>query len=114
MPSPDELPPSQPPAEWYVRTGAEKDCRARRTREAELFVAPDTAVLARGLSAVWPSVLAEHQEPAVLVQPGDVAGLSSSKELLIIPSGALAERRPSDFSKPRWPSTPRTAEPSSA
>ncbi len=90
VPSPGELPLIQPPAEWYVRTGARKGLSGNADTETELFIAPDVAVLDRGLSAVWPFLLSGYQEAAVLVRPGDVAGLSSSKDLLIIPSGGLA------------------------
>lgn len=54
VPSLDELPPAQPDPGWYVRTGARKGLSGGADTEAELFLAPDTAVLARGFDRVWP------------------------------------------------------------
>ncbi len=99
VPSLDELPAAAPPAAWYEKPGARKGLSGRAELDEEFFAAPDIAVLDRGFSRAWPAIFAEFQEPVVRVQPREVAGLSATKQLLIIPSGALANTAESAFFK---------------
>lgn len=99
VPSPDELPAVNPAPDWYVRTGARKGLSGQAVTGPELFVAPDIAVLSRGLSPAWNALFAGYQETTALVQADDIAGLAGSKDLLIVPSGALAGTALSGFFK---------------
>lgn len=84
---------------WYQKTGAKKGLSGRAETYQEIFAAPDVAVLDRGFSMPWLSLLAQYQEPSVMVRPRDIAGLSTTKPLLIIPSGSLSATAGSDFFK---------------
>lgn len=81
---------------WSLRTGFRKGL-TDQSLEEEAFAGPDAAVLRSGRFAEWTGLLAEYQESAVLVEPGDLAGLAATKPLLIIPSGGLAGLSSSNF-----------------
>lgn len=83
---------------WLVRTGIKKGVFGRVLDE-ERFAGPDVAVLKSGFFGLWPALLAETREPSVLVEPWDIAGLSRTKPLLIIPTGGLSGLAGSDFFK---------------
>jgi hypothetical protein len=99
VPSPEEFPAVEPDPAWLARTGAKKGLSGKALTGEELLAAPDIAVLDRGFSAPWNRILAEQQEPSVHVRAQDLAGLSASKPLLIVPSGSLAGTAGSAFFK---------------
>lgn len=99
VPSIDDLPTAETDPAWYVRTGAKKGLSGQADTDQELSIAPDTAILNRGFSAPWPAIMAAFQEPVAQVRPGDIAGKSNTKPLLIIPSGALSGTEESSFFK---------------
>lgn len=99
VPSFDTLPQVSIEPSWLVKAGAKKKLSGRAVTEQERFIAPDTAVLDRGFSAAWPLILSGHKEASVPAGPEDIAELTGSKSLLIIPSGALAGTAGSGFFK---------------
>lgn len=88
--------PKKPDPHWSLRTGFRKGI-VDQTLQEEIFGGPDGAVLRSGLFAEWTGLLAEHRESAVLVEPDGLAGISSTKPYLIIPSGGLAGASSSTF-----------------
>lgn len=97
VPPLDEYPQREADPSWYRTAGAKKGLSGRAETSHELFAAPDVAVLDRGFSLPWQSILAEYQEPWVMVRAEEIAGLSATKPLLIIPSGALISTGESAF-----------------
>ena len=81
---------------WSLRTGFRKGITDQSLDE-EAFAGPDAAVLRAGAAAPWTGLLAEYRESAVFVEPDNIAGLSATKPLLIIPSGGLAGLSSSNF-----------------
>ncbi len=79
----------QPEPLWSLRTGIRKGIDDQ-TLPGEISAAPDAAVLKNGFFPEATVLLADFQESATLVGPGDVAGLTATKPLLVIPSGGLA------------------------
>lgn len=74
---------------WSFRTGYRKGI-AGMTLAGERMAAPDIAVLKSGFFRSWAGLLALIREPTALAEPDALAGLSSTKPVLIIPSGGLA------------------------
>jgi hypothetical protein len=81
---------------WSLRTGFRKGI-TDQSLEEEAFAGPDAAVLRAGAAAAWTGLLAEYRESSVLVEPDNIAGLSGTKPLLIIPSGGLSGMSSSNF-----------------
>ena len=86
----------RPEPSWSLRTGFRKGI-TDQSLEEEAFAAPDAAVLRTGAATAWTGLLADHRESAVLVDPDNLAGLATTKPLLIIPSGGLAGLTSSNF-----------------
>jgi len=83
---------------WAIRTGTKKGVFGR-TLDEELFAGPDAAVLRSGFFEQMGGLLAEFREPSILAEPWEIAGLSRTKPLLIIPSGGLDGLGESEFFK---------------
>lgn len=81
---------------WSLRTGFRKGVFDLSLDE-ERTAAPDVAVLRSGSFGAWRGLLAAFQEPSVVVEPDAVAGLWTTKPVLIIPSGGLAGLAASEF-----------------
>ncbi len=96
----DGTPPAQAEAGmdalWSLRTGFRKGV-LDQALPAEREAAPDVAVLRSGAFAAWAGLLAGFQEPSVLAGPDGLAGLNSTKPVLIIPSDGLAGLASSAF-----------------